>query len=221
LVDYFAMTAIELSAQFRRYPAPLTALLTRIAAGLARITDAEILPAAEDQLRASAKVGTIHYSTLIEGNELPVIEAERAARGELAPNTRAKIELVNYVEALAFLDRHAAEQTLELTPEFIKELHGVTTKGLGSPDSDYFKPHHEGQWRDGHAVVADRVSGVVFHQGPPPDEVPGRIAGLCEWITRAEARLRNTRQPSSPASCTIRSPTFTRSPTATAASLVC
>lgn len=177
---------IEPSTQFKRYPAPLTAALTRIAVALARIKDADIVPAAENQLRASAKVGTIHYSTLIEGNELPMIEAERATKGELAADTKAKIELVNYVEALAFLDRRAAEGDLELTPELIKKLHGITTKDLGSPDSEHFKPRHEGEWRDGRAFVADRVSGVVFHEGPPTTEVPPRMDGLCRWVRRAE-----------------------------------
>lgn len=53
--------------------------------------------AQEDELRRKALVGTIHYSTLIEGNELPIIEAERAAQGQLEPTNKAKRELVNYV----------------------------------------------------------------------------------------------------------------------------
>jgi hypothetical protein len=50
-------------------------------------------------------VGTIHYSTLIEGNRLGILEAARAARGELDRTTKAEIELVNYVDALNELDR--------------------------------------------------------------------------------------------------------------------
>lgn len=179
-------TPIPLSAQFRRYTPPLTAALTRISASQARITDADILPAAENQLRASAKVGTIHYSTLIEGNELPRIEAERAANKQLSPDTRAKIELVNYVDALEFLDRRAAEAALEMTPELIRELHGIAAEGLGDPKSEHFRHEHEGEWRDGTALVVDRITGKVFHEGPPPEEVPLRIRGLCDWVTRKE-----------------------------------
>ena len=71
-----ALGPIEYHARFRRYEPPVVAALSRISAALARITDADILPAAENQLRSSAKVGTIHYSTLIEGNELDQIEAD-------------------------------------------------------------------------------------------------------------------------------------------------
>ena len=183
-----ALGPIEYHARFRRYEPPVVAALSRISAALARITDADILPAAENQLRSSAKVGTIHYSTLIEGNELDQIEADRAVRGVLTPDTQAKIELVNYVEALDFLDRRAEEGAAELTPEFIKEVHGIASKGLGSEESEHFKPRHEGEWRDGTAVVADRVTGTVFHRAPPPGDVPGLIAGLCEWVTKVEAR---------------------------------
>jgi Fic family protein len=179
---------IAFSANFRRYPATLTARLTRIAGALAGIRAARILPAAEDQLRSSAMVGTIHYSTLIEGNELPRIEAERAAKGQLSPDNRAKIELVNYVEALNYLDEKGKEGALALTPELILELHGVAMKGLGSEQSEHFKPHHVGAWRDGIAVVADQVSGEVFHQGPPAAEVAARVRGLCSWAQDVEQR---------------------------------
>src|SRR5258707_934104 len=83
------------------------------------IQGARVLPAVADQLRASARVGTVHFSNLIEGNQLPIIEAERAARGELAADTRAKIELVNYFAALDLIDRRLEPGALALTPEFL------------------------------------------------------------------------------------------------------
>ena len=83
---------------------------------LGTVRGARVLPAVADELRASARVGTVHYSNLIEGNELPLIEAERAARGVLAPDTKAKIELVNYVNALDLIDERVNVGTLMLTP---------------------------------------------------------------------------------------------------------
>ncbi len=68
-----------------------------------------------DQLRANARAGTVHYSNLIEGNELPVVEAERATRGQLSPDSRAKIELVDYVDALDLIDSGLDADELELT----------------------------------------------------------------------------------------------------------
>ena len=129
-------------------------------------------------------MGTVHYSNLIEGNQLPMIAAERAARGALTPDTKPKIELVNYVNALELIDQRVDERALELTPEFLLELHAVTTKGLGREDDPHFKPHHEGAWRDGAAVVVDRLTQQVLHEGPPPEEVDARMRSMFSWMRR-------------------------------------
>lgn len=175
---------IPFTANFRRWTPEALQHLNRIHEALGIIRGARVLPAVADQLRSSARVGTIHYSNLIEGNELPVIEAERAARGELGRDTRQKIELVNYVNALDLIDRPLADASLELTTDFIKELHAEVTNGLGREDSPHFKPHHEGEWRDGVAVVYDHMSGRVQYEAPPAEEVAGRMQGLAEYLRR-------------------------------------
>jgi Fic family protein len=176
---------IEFLAAYRRYTPEVADALMRISAALGTIRGARVLPAVADELRASARVGTVHFSNLIEGNQLSVIEAERAARGDLAADSRAKIELVNYVEALDLIDRRIDAGALELlTPEFLLELHGVTTAGLGRDGDLHFKPHHEGAWRDGHAVVFDHFTGTVMHEAPPPDQVESRMIGMFEWLNR-------------------------------------
>lgn len=172
------------TANYRRYTPAATDLLMRISAALGAIQGARVLPAVADQLRASAKAGTVHYSNLIEGNLLPFVEAERAARGELAPDTRARIELVNYVAALDLIDQRLATGTLELSPDFLRELHRAATNGLGREDDPHFKPHHEGHWRDGVAVVVDRLSGQVLHQSPAADDVPELIESMFDWLER-------------------------------------
>lgn len=175
---------IEFSPAYRRYTPEIAKSLMRISAALGTIRGARVLPAVSDQLRASARVATVHFSNLIEGNQLPVIEAERAARGELVGDSRAKIELVNYVEALELIDRRLDAQSLDMTPELLLALHGAATDGLGRSDDPHFKPHHEGAWRDGQAVVFDYFSGSVMHEGPPEGEVEPRMIGIFEWVNR-------------------------------------
>ncbi len=183
---------IEFSPRYNRFPQDITGLLIRIASALGTIRGASVLPAVADQLRSSARAGTVHYSTMIEGNELPFVEAERAARGDLEPNTRAKIELVNYVSALDLIDERLASGLPELDADFLKQLHGATTAGLGREDDPHFKPHHEGQWRDGEAVVVDRITNQIMHRAPPPAEVGPRMLGMFEWLAR---KLDNESQP--------------------------
>lgn len=185
--------SITFSANYRRYTPEASEFLMRISEALGAIRGARVLPAVADQLRVSAKVGTVHYSTLIEGNELPLVEAERAARGQLDPTSRAKIELVNYVAALELIDDRLDAGALKLTPEFLKELHGTATRELGRDDDPHFKPHHEGEWRDGVALVVDQVTRQVLHEGPPHEEVPGRMQGMFDWL---DGKLKAAMQPS-------------------------
>lgn len=176
--------ALAFSASYRRYTPEMSEALVRIATALASIQSASVLPAAADQLRASARVGTVHYSNLIEGNELPLIESERAAHHQLEADTRAKVELVNYVDALDLIDSRLDAGELELTPDFLKELHGTTMKGLGREDDPHFKPHHEGEWRDGIAFVVNKLTGKAMHEGPPAGEVAPRMDSMFDWLAR-------------------------------------
>lgn len=177
MADYF-------SANYRRFSPGVSAELMRISTALGTIKGARVLPAVADQLRANARVGTIHYSNLIEGNELPALEAERAAQGHLEPDSWAEIELINYVAALDLIDRRLDAGDLRPTAAFLKELHATTTAGLGREDDPHFKPHHEGEWRDGIAIVVDHVTGKAMHEGPPPAEVPAKMDAMFGWLDR-------------------------------------
>jgi Fic family protein len=164
---------------FNRYPAAVMQAFGRIERARGVIESAPILPAQEEILRQDARVGSIHYSNLIEGNELPRVEALRAVKHELDPTDRAKLELVNYVAALEFIERAHREGTITYSPEFLLHLHGVLTRGLGR-EGARFLPHHEGAWRDGDIVVADAIH--VYHEGPPAEEVPNLMAERLRWL---------------------------------------
>lgn len=170
--------------QIKRYSPENTHHLGRINTALGRINVADIWPASAEALRFNAQVGTIHYSTLIEGNRLGILEAQRAARGELDRETRAEIELVNYVDALSLLDRRLAGNGLDLSEDLFKEVHYETTKSLGTQEG-HFKPHHEGQWRDGEAGVWDPMSESLVHSGSAQKDTRPRMLALIGWINGA------------------------------------
>jgi uncharacterized protein (DUF2384 family) len=65
------MRTIEPYKALRRFSPENTHHLARINAALERVKAADVWPASAEALRFSAQVGTIHYSTLIEGNRLP------------------------------------------------------------------------------------------------------------------------------------------------------
>jgi Fic family protein len=151
-------------------------LLDRITAARTIVEQAELLPAHEGEMRRSALIGTVHFSTQIEGNPLPAAFAEQAVAHTLDGKTLDELELLNYVSALELIDRSHAEGTLDYSPAFILRLHRVLTAGLGSDeprrDGHHFRPEHEGAWRDGVVRITDRAGAVQF-LGPHPDDVPG------------------------------------------------
>lgn len=165
----------------QRYEPRTVRALARIEAARAVVEEARILPAQEEILRKSARVGSVHYSNAMEGNELPKIEASRAVEQELDTTTTEKLELVNYVKALEFIEDAAAEGTIVYTPECLKTVHGVMSRGLGREDRP-FKPHHEGNWRDGIARVEDAVA--VYHEAPGSnyDEVSALMEERLVWL---------------------------------------
>ena len=58
-----------------------------------------------------------------------MLEAERAARGQLDARTKAEIELVNYVDSLTLIDHRMDEDGLTFTEQLIKDVHYEATKG--------------------------------------------------------------------------------------------
>lgn len=177
------MPYLEPRANFQRFTPGLAHQLGRIQAAKATIEQARILPASADALRFAAEVGTIHFSNLIEGNRLGILEAQRAARGELDRRTRAEIELVNYVDALKELDRRLEGDGLAFSEQLFLDVHREVTKGLGKWDEP-FKPQHEGAWRDGEAVIYDPLSGRIMHAGSAPEDVEARMSELIDWVKR-------------------------------------
>jgi Fic family protein len=165
--------------------------LQRIERARGVIDSARVLPAQEEVLRRDARVGTIHYSNQLEGNPTSVADAERVVDGRIATTDNAIRELVNYLAALELIDRRAQDGTLAYSPAFLLELHGTMTAGLGEPAAD-FKPRHEGNWRDGIAIVGDRVTGTVYHEAPPAVEVEGLMEARLTWL---EARRRDPQYP--------------------------
>lgn len=172
---------MEYIPAFNRYPPEVMGAFGRIELARGAIEAAAILPAQEEILRLDARVGSVHYSNVMEGNELSRLEALRAVEHDLEADDQAKLELVNYVAALDFITAARAKGEIAYTSDFLKRLHGVMSKGLGREDSR-FKPHHEGEWRDGEVVVKDAIQ--IFHRAPDQAKVDELMAARMEWLEK-------------------------------------
>lgn len=164
--------------------------LTEIAEARAIILHAPLVPKWEIDLRRQALLQSTHASTSIEGNMLSLEEVSDLMVGrDITARARDKKEVVNYFEALNYLDNLKDK---EVTEEDILHLHGLITKGTLD------EPSHEGHYRTpedestrGQVVVAERIAGVIRQitfVPPKAAEVPQHMKEFTAWLNSEELR---------------------------------
>jgi Fic family protein len=113
-------------------------------------------------------------SSQLEGAATTRAVAKEMLRTGRAPRTRGeRMILNNYLT----MQRIAEWKERPLDPELIFEMHRMVTDGtLDNPDG-------AGRLRrpDENVTVQDVITGEIFHSPPPAEELPDRLAALCEF----------------------------------------
>lgn len=164
--------------RYRLTPAMARALM-EVGAARAVVEHLPIPPVAREELRRRARLRSTHFSTRIEGNRLTLAEAERVIetdRIRFHGRERDVIEVRNYWNALLRVEEWAANGQA-LTEELVQRLHALVEKGSRARPS---------VWRDGQNVIRDSESGGIVYLPPEARDVPILMAGLVEWVRRAE-----------------------------------
>jgi Fic family protein len=158
-------------------PAVLRHLL-EIEAARAVVEQVVLPPAVESELRRRARIRSTHYSTRIEGNRLTLAEAAHAVAGQrlrLHGRDRDVDEVRMYWKALLRVEEWAARKT-DLTEDLIRRLHALVEHGRTRPDP----------YRDGQNTIRDSETGALIYLPPEARDVPALMAGLVDWVRRAE-----------------------------------
>lgn len=126
-------------------------------------------------LRRANRIRTIHSSLAIEQNTLSLEQVTAVLNGRqvIAP-PRDIAEVKNAYEIY--------ERMEALDPYSVDDLllaHGVLTRGL---------LEESGCFRSGPAGVADR-HGNILHFGTLPDDVPGLVMELLDWVRSSEYHM--------------------------------
>ena len=161
----------------------LTPLIARclmdIEAARAVVEHTPLTPAVRDELRRRARLRSTHYSTRIEGNRLTLVEAQQVIEGQKTQfhgRERDVREVRNYWNALLRVEEWAARQT-PLTEDLIRQLHALVERGPRTKPTPY---------RDGQNVIREAASGGLIYMPPEAKDVPGLMAALVAWVSRAE-----------------------------------
>ncbi len=155
---------------FRITPA-ITRALMQIEACRQAVLELPIDVALLQSLRETARVTSIHFSTMIEGNRLTEPQVREVLQGARFPGReRDEAEVRNYFRALAWVEIQADTQT-RISIADVKRLHGLAFHGRnrGTP------------FRDGQNVIRDTGSGRIVYLPPETPDVPGLMRDLIAW----------------------------------------
>ncbi len=153
--------------------------LTKIAEARSVILNASLVPKWEISLRQEAILKNTHASTSIEGNSLSLEEVSDLMIGrDVTALKKDKQEVLNYFEALKYLNNLNSDKKKHLTNKDILKLHQIITKDT-LENSSYC-----GQYRTGkqYVIVGNRRTGKVSFRPPATKEVPKLMDDLLSWI---------------------------------------
>jgi len=112
-------------------------------------------------------------SSQMEGAVTTTKKAKEMLRKNIRPKDKSERMIVNNYRAMLFIKDHNNQQ---LSPEFIKDIHKIVTEGT-------LEERYMGKFRDNDdTVVQDSLSGEVFHQPIPRDQIDSAIQQLCDFI---------------------------------------
>lgn len=165
--------------------------LSEIAVAREIVLHAPLIPKWEIDLRRQALINSTHASTSIEGNRLSLEEVSDLMIGrEITATRKDKQEVINYFEALKYLDTLLSEK--EITEKGILKLHKIITNSVLDD------PENSGQYRTpadekkrGRVVVAEKVAGLIrkiTFLPPEAKEVPQQMKEFIVWLNDKETR---------------------------------
>ncbi len=162
--------------------------LSEIAEARAIIFNAPLIPKWEIDLRRQALVNSTHASTSIEGNRLSLEQVSDLMVGrEITATQKDKKEVINYFEALSYLDTSAKEK--KITGDGILKLHKIITKGvLDDPkNSGHYRTPADEKDR-GRVVVVERIGRArrITFMPPEAKKVPEQMKELIVWLNSKE-----------------------------------
>ena len=160
--------------------------LMQMEASRQKIADMTITPRILATLRESARLQSIHYSTMIEGNRLTEEEVKQViiASYRIPEKARDEKEVLGYYAALEWVEE-VAKKNVPITEEIIQKIHALVLGG-GK------KRVKLSSYRIGQNVIRDTLSKRIVYMPPEAKDVNSLMQELIEWI---EIEIKNDLPP--------------------------
>ena len=129
------------------------------------------------ELERSAREVSAHASTSIEGNPLPLTEVKKILKTRPAHIRESEKEVLNYNEALEFLNNKLKEKNVTLSLDLILNIHKLVMKDLiGKQDI--------GKLRKRPVVINNPRTGKTIYLPPNIDEVKPLMTNLIGFVNQ-------------------------------------
>lgn len=148
--------------------------VSRHASGQIIAPPSTITDESRDTYIVSSLMAEAITSSQLEGARTSFAIAKDMLRTGRKPRTQDELMIANNYEAMRHI---GAIRNEPLTPELICELHRIVTEGTLENPATAGRPQLPGERR---VVVSDAYD-EVLHEPPPAEELPERLARLCEF----------------------------------------
>lgn len=155
-----------------------TSLLMELKGLQEKINHLPITPQLLASLKESARLSSIHYSTMIEGNRLTQEEITQTLEHKikLVGRERDQKEVLGYYEAMYYLDRIIRQKT-QISQEHIQKIHALVMGGGN-------KKVQPTPYRTAQNVIRESSTGAIVYLPPEAKDVPKLMKDLISWITK-------------------------------------
>lgn len=153
----------------------LTDEITRMASGQISVSSQVTDPQTRDRYIVSSLMEEAIGSSQLEGAVTTRVVAKQMLRSGRAPHGTGERMVFNNYRAMRFI---ISQKDRELTPDLVKTLHRLVTDGTLTD------PASAGRLQSGtdeRVAVWDHVDQKVVHRPPPADQLPERLARLCDF----------------------------------------
>ncbi len=131
--------------------------------------------------KAAREVST-HASTSIEGNPLPLTEVKKILKSRPEHVRESEKEILNYNEALEYLDKRLKEDKPHLSSNLILQIHKRVMGGL-------LPAPEVGKFRKRAVVIQNPATGKILYLAPNAEDVENLMDDLTNFIRKNENKI--------------------------------
>ena len=134
------------------------------------------------ELERAAREVSAYASTSIEGNPLPLTEVKKILKSRPEHIRESEREVINYNEALQYLDKRQKEKQTTMSLSLILQIHKHVME-------DSLPEYDVGVWRKRPVIVNNPKTGQVIYLAPDAKDVKPLMTDLVSFVDKNQNKI--------------------------------